>query len=114
MNRACLAKNTNLHEQNQHASSPAYAGQAIRHFKNNFVRMKRKLLFGAAFLFVVWAATSCEALSDCKFCKMVTTDSATGDVTDGFETEYCGADLIAIEAKTPTTTGTLTTTWSCR
>jgi len=36
MNRACLAKNTILHEQNQHASS-------IRHFKNNFVQMKKAL-----------------------------------------------------------------------
>jgi polygalacturonase len=34
MNRACLAKRTNLHEQNQHASS-------IRPIKNNFVRMKK-------------------------------------------------------------------------
>ena len=34
MNRACLIKNTNLHEQNQHASS-------IRPIKNNFVRMKK-------------------------------------------------------------------------
>lgn len=34
MNRACLTKNTNLHEQNQHASS-------IRPFKNNLVRMKQ-------------------------------------------------------------------------
>ncbi|MCX6325135.1 MAG: amidohydrolase family protein, partial [Bacteroidia bacterium] len=33
MNRACLTKNANLHEQNQHASS-------IRPFKNNFVRIK--------------------------------------------------------------------------
>jgi hypothetical protein len=34
MNRACLAKNANLHEQKQHASS-------IRPIKNNFVRMKK-------------------------------------------------------------------------
>jgi hypothetical protein len=34
MNRACFTKNTNLHEQNQHASS-------IRPLKNNFVRMKK-------------------------------------------------------------------------
>ena len=40
MNRACFSKNANLHEQNQHASSPAMAGQAIRPLKNNFVRMK--------------------------------------------------------------------------
>jgi len=38
MNRACLAKNKNLHEQYQHASS-------IRPIKNNYVRMKKVLLF---------------------------------------------------------------------
>jgi hypothetical protein len=76
--------------------------------------MKKNLLFGASFLFIAWAATSCTALSDCKFCKMVTTDSSTGQVTDGNETEYCGAALVAIEAKTPVTTGTLTTKYTCR
>ena len=43
--------------------------------------MKRKLFFGASFVFIAWAAISCEALSDCKKCKMVTTDSSTGQVT---------------------------------
>jgi dipeptidyl-peptidase-4 len=38
MNRACLAKSTNLHEQNQHASS-------IRPVKNNFERMKHFCFF---------------------------------------------------------------------
>jgi len=38
MNRACLTKNTNLHEQNQHASS-------IRPIKNNNKRMKKGLIF---------------------------------------------------------------------
>jgi hypothetical protein len=76
--------------------------------------MKRKLLFASAFVLLAWAVTSCEALKECKFCKMITTDSATGDRNEGFETEYCGAALLAIEAKPPTTTGTLTTTWSCR
>ncbi len=38
MNRACLTKNANPDEQNEHESS-------IRPFKNNFVRMKIKLLF---------------------------------------------------------------------
>jgi len=75
--------------------------------------MIRKLLFGAAFLFVAWAATSCEALSGCKLCKMVTTDSTTGYVNEGGETEYCGAELIAIEAET-NTTGTITTKYQCR
>jgi hypothetical protein len=76
--------------------------------------MKRKLLYASAFVLLAWAVTSCEALQECKFCKMVTTDSVTGDVTEGFETEYCGAALLAIEAKGATTTGTLTTVWQCR
>jgi hypothetical protein len=76
--------------------------------------MKRKLLFGASFIFIAWAATSCEALSDCKKCKTVTTDSATNQVTEGTETEYCGAKLIAIETTAPITTGTQTTKYECR
>jgi len=39
MNRACLAKNANLHEQKQHASS-------IRPIKNNFVWMKKAVILG--------------------------------------------------------------------
>ncbi|MCX6300589.1 MAG: hypothetical protein NTW82_00215 [Bacteroidia bacterium] len=76
--------------------------------------MKKKVLYAAAFLFIVWAATSCEALDECKFCKMITTDNTSGSVTEGFETEYCGAALITIEAKGPTTVGNSTTTWECR
>ena len=40
MNRACLAKDTNLHEQEQHASSLPTLQRDIRPIKNNFVRMK--------------------------------------------------------------------------
>ncbi len=76
--------------------------------------MKKKLLYASAFVLLAWAVTSCEALQDCKFCKMVTTDNTTGDVTEGFETEYCGAELIAIQAKGKTTVGNLTTEWICR
>jgi len=76
--------------------------------------MKRKLLFGATFLFVAWAATSCESLSDCKFCKLKTVDDSTGDITYGFETEYCGAALIAIEAKKPVSVAGVTTSYVCR
>jgi hypothetical protein len=75
--------------------------------------MKRKFLFGAAFLFVAWAATSCEALSGCKFCKNVTYEN--GSVTNsGSETEYCGADLIKQEAIPDVTVGALTTKVECR
>ena len=65
--------------------------------------MKRKLLFGAVFLFLAWAATSCEALGGCEVCKMVTRTSG-GDIVDsGSETEYCGADLVTVKA-TPAVT----------
>jgi len=76
--------------------------------------MKRKLFFGASFVFIAWLAISCEALSDCKKCKMVTTDSSTGQVTEGAETEECGAKLIAIEATAPITSGSQTITYECR
>jgi hypothetical protein len=76
--------------------------------------MKRRIIFGATYILIAWAATSCTALSDCKFCKTVTTDSVTGQVTEGSETEYCGAKLIAIETQTPDVTGTLTTRYKCR
>lgn len=52
--------------------------------------------------------------STCKTCKLVTTDSSNGDVTEGFETIYCGDALIAIESKEPVRTGTRTTVYVCR
>ena len=76
--------------------------------------MKRKFLLAAAFVFISWAVTSCEDLVQCKICRTVTTDSQTGDVNEGFETEYCGAALLAIEAKAPITVGSQTTEWVCR
>lgn len=77
------------------------------------IRMKRKLLFAAAFFFVAWAVTSCESLSDCKFCRTVATDSYDGSVVEGGETEYCGAALLAIQGKS-FKVGTVTTTYKCR
>jgi hypothetical protein len=76
--------------------------------------MKKKVLYAAAFVFIAWAATACEALNDCKFCKTVTTDTKTGEVTEGSEIEYCGATLIAIEAKGTTKVGDLETVYECR
>ncbi|TAL65159.1 MAG: hypothetical protein EPN88_09930 [Bacteroidetes bacterium] len=75
--------------------------------------MKRKLLFGALFLFFVWAADSCTALKDCKFCKNVTYENGSV-VSSGTETEYCGTDLITQEAKPDVTVGSLTTKVECR
>jgi len=76
--------------------------------------MKRNILYAAAFIFLAWAATSCEGLELCKFCKLVSTDSSNGEVIEGSEIEYCGAKLIAIEAVGPKTVGTITTRYVCR
>lgn len=76
--------------------------------------MKRNLLFGAAFLLISWAVTSCESLGSCKTCKTVSTDSLTGQVTEGPDTDYCGTELVAIETSKPVTNGNVTTKYQCR
>jgi hypothetical protein len=64
--------------------------------------MKRKLLFGAVFLFVVWAATSCE--KSCKTCKIVTRTSDGTEVDSNGGSEYCGAEIAAYKLANPTIT----------
>jgi hypothetical protein len=75
--------------------------------------MKRKLLFGAAFILIAWAADSCSSITDCKFCKNVTYENGVVQ-NSGSETEYCGADLIKQEAIPDVTVGALTTKVECR
>jgi len=75
--------------------------------------MKRKFLFATAFMLVAWAATSCEALTDCKYCKNVTYENGSV-INSGPESEYCGTDLIAKEATPDVTVGALTTKVECR
>jgi hypothetical protein len=75
--------------------------------------MKRNILFALSFFIIAWVFTSCEILNDCESCKLVTTDLLTGDVTESqSETEYCGADLIAIRTKT-NTSGNIKTAYKC-
>jgi hypothetical protein len=65
--------------------------------------MKRKLLFGVAFLLVAWAATSCE--KSCQTCKIVTRNISDGtEVSSDGGSQYCGADLVAFKATNPTIT----------
>lgn len=53
MNRACFVRNTNLHGQNQHASSLS-AGQAgIRPLRNNFFRMKNVIRISGVILLIL-------------------------------------------------------------
>jgi hypothetical protein len=75
--------------------------------------MKRKLIFGASFLFIAWAFTSCEALSDCGYCKDVIYEN-NSVLSESSETEYCGADLLSKKATPPVTTNNLTTRVECR
>ncbi len=75
--------------------------------------MKRKLLYAVSFIFVTWGATSCEVLSDCKFCKTVTYENSQV-VSETGETEYCGADLIKREATADIKVGSLTLKVECR
>ena len=77
--------------------------------------MKRKLLFGAAFLFVAWAATSCEALQDCKTCKQVFYLKGTSTVDhEGADSDYCGAELISIKTMGTVTIGDYDAKYECR
>lgn len=74
--------------------------------------MKRKLLFGVTFLFMAWAFTSCEALSDCEFCQYVTYENGSV-ITTGTKSEYCGADLLSRKTKPDVIVGDLTTKFEC-
>jgi hypothetical protein len=75
--------------------------------------MIRKLIFGASFLFIAWAFTSCEALSDCGFCKDVTYEN-NNIINESAETEFCGTQLVKKKATPPVSVGSLTTKVVCR
>ena len=64
--------------------------------------MRRKVLFGTAFIFIAWAATSCK--DTCQTCKIVTRTSDGTIVNSGGPTEYCGTELITFKAANPTIT----------
>ena len=77
MNRACLAKNTNLHEQNQHASS-------IRPIKSNFVRMKKVIkitgiLVCMAVLFLNVSLNHKSSTGDLDLSKLITANKADAE-----------------------------------
>jgi hypothetical protein len=77
--------------------------------------MKRKLILGALFIFATWAASSCDSLGKCQTCKYVIYENGIVVPSQNpSETEYCGADLIARQAKADVTIGTQTTKFECR
>ncbi len=76
--------------------------------------MKRNLLLATLFIIFAWAFTACESLGTCKVCRQVTSEIGGGVISEGPETEYCDAALIAIEAKGDVITGNTKISWVCR
>jgi len=56
----------------------------------------------------------CESLGTCKPCREVTYEVGGGVISEGPETEYCDASLIAIEAKDDVIIGNKRYSWECR
>ena len=82
-------------------------------FDFKFLAYEKEVIIRSIFSFIAWAFASCEALSDCGFCKNVTYENGSV-INEGSETEYCGADLEAQKAIDPVTVGNLTTKVECR
>jgi len=77
--------------------------------------MKRIFILAISFISITLAFNSCEALGTCKVCREVTYDAAGGPpISEGPETEYCDAALIAIEAKADIVIGDKRYSWECR
>ena len=75
--------------------------------------MKRKLFYSMILLIMTFAFTACESLTGCKVCRQVTYVNEQIE-QEGTETEYCGAELIAIEAASDIVNGNTRITWECR
>jgi hypothetical protein len=76
-------------------------------------RMKLKLFYCAVFIIMSWTFTSCESITGCKVCRQVTYVDEKVE-QEGNESEYCGAELIAIEAASDVVTGNTRVSWECR
>jgi len=76
--------------------------------------MKRKIIFALSFLLITLAFNSCEIIGTCKVCREVTYQVGGGVISEGSETEYCDASLIAIEAKDDIVIGDKRYSWECR
>ena len=70
--------------------------------------------FGLSLSFVGLATTSCEPMSDCKNCEVVTYQISTGaELYRQTAIEYCGADLEDKENRDPVESGDERTVWEC-
>jgi hypothetical protein len=74
--------------------------------------MKRKLMYAAGFVLIALSVGSCE--KNCKTCQQNTYNSGGTLLTTGSESDYCDAELIAIQATKDVTINGVTTKWVCR
>lgn len=72
--------------------------------------MKKKIIYAVFLISIVLAAPSCQ--KDCKTCKKVYYVGTTRDHEDS-ASQYCGAELITIEATGSVTVGSYTVKWEC-
>lgn len=72
-----------------------------------------KILFCVILTVMIFTFTSCEELTGCKICRQVTYVNGIVE-QEGRETEYCGAELIAIEATADIVSGNTRIAWECR
>ncbi len=73
--------------------------------------MKKRIYFAIICGVLVFALNACS--DSCKTCTQTTYDSG-GTITDqGDPAEYCGVELISIEATPDVTIGGNTTRWEC-
>jgi hypothetical protein len=75
--------------------------------------MKYKLIFSLFLILMTFTFNSCESLTGCKICRQVTYVDEKIE-QEGNESEYCGAELVAIEAASDIVTGNTRVTWECR
>jgi hypothetical protein len=77
--------------------------------------MKRKILIAISFILITLTFNSCEPLGTCKVCRQVTSEINGTIISEDPEAEYCGADLVAIEAKADVILPNNTRlSWKCR
>lgn len=75
--------------------------------------MKKKVFIFAAFLLLAAGITSCEDLfENCKICRLNTYEDGQL-INTAQEAEYCGAELVTIQATPPATVGNTTSQWEC-
>jgi hypothetical protein len=69
-------------------------------------------MYAAGFVLIALSVTTCT--KNCKVCQQNTYNSGGTLLTTGSDTQYCDAELIAIQATKDVTINGVTTKWVCR